>query len=216
MNPFCLDPWEEEFYKEHRKEQNSLFLGRMKEHQYRIIGKVLAHSETLKQVFFEDTLNGNCMKHIAEALKVNKSISELFINKSEISDDAMQYLCEALYVNNKLSELNLLSSTVSERGIKYLSDALKVNGSLTKVDLGSNKSFTERSARYILEALKMNRMIKAINLSGNEMIGELKLEIQALLNENKKEIIVAEERVKKCLKESKEIKRVLCKIIIVT
>ena len=49
-----------------------------------------------------------------------------------------KYVAEALKVNTSLTEINLVHNNIGDEGAKYVAEALKVNTSLTKIILGRN------------------------------------------------------------------------------
>jgi len=108
---------------------------------------------------------------VAEALKYNRRLKELHINRSGIGDGGVLFLCEALKVNQTLTELSLRNNSIRCLGASYLSEALQANKTLVSLDLGGN-FVGDEGIHHISSALKENVCLSSLSLRSNH-IGNL-------------------------------------------
>ena len=78
-----------------------------------------------------DDIGAEGAKYVAEALKVNTSLTEIRLYSNNIGAEGAKYVAEALKVNTSLTEINLAGNNIGDEGAKYVAEALKVNTSLT-------------------------------------------------------------------------------------
>ena len=107
-------------------------------------------------------------KYVAEALKVNTSLTEIGLGWDNIGAEGAKYVAEALKVNTSLTEIHLGSNSIGDEGAKYVAQALKVNTSLTEIHLDYN-DIGDEGAEYVAEALKVNTSLTEIDLSENDI-----------------------------------------------
>ncbi|CAF1592671.1 unnamed protein product, partial [Didymodactylos carnosus] len=88
---------------------------------------------------------------LAEALKVNKTLTTLNLENNEISVRGGEALAEALKVNKTLTTLNLAGNQISDGGGEALAEALKMNKTLTTLDLARNQ-ISVRGGEALAEA----------------------------------------------------------------
>ena len=67
---------------------------------------------------------------IAEAIKVNKTLQELYITNNNISDDGAAAISNALKSNNSLQILGMSWNKITSEGAKSIAKAIKVNTTL--------------------------------------------------------------------------------------
>ncbi|CAF1063913.1 unnamed protein product, partial [Didymodactylos carnosus] len=106
-------------------------------------------------------------KALAEALKVNSTLTQLDLGSNQISDRG-EALAEVLKVNSTLTKLNLYSNQITDRGGKALAEALKVNSTLTQLYLGFNQ-ISDRGGEALAEALKVNNTLTQLDLERNQI-----------------------------------------------
>jgi hypothetical protein len=123
-------------------------------------------------------------KPLAEALKVNKTLTELDLWVNNIGAEGAKALAEALKINSSLTELNLWGNKLGDEGAKALAEAIKVNKGLSKIDLGNN-NISDDGAKALAEAIKVNQSVTVLYLYGNKISYEgarLLAEAQAARN----------------------------------
>ena len=70
---------------------------------------------------------------LADALKVNTTITSILLDGCQIGDEAVQALAAALRVNKTLTTLRLTNQVMGIPGAKALVDALRINTSVTSI-----------------------------------------------------------------------------------
>ena len=102
------------------------------------------------------------------ALKVNTSLTSLFLSFNSIGDEGANSLSEALRVNTSLTSLKLSNNSIGDEGAKSLSEALRLNTSLSSLDLCHN-SIGDEGANSLSEALRVNTSLTFLELSANSI-----------------------------------------------
>ena len=75
---------------------------------------------------------------LAQALRVNTSLSSLELRFDFIGDEGANSLAQALRVNTSLSSLHLSGGFIGNKGANSLAEAVRVKNSLFSLDLGRN------------------------------------------------------------------------------
>ena len=119
---------------------------------------------------------------LAEALKVNGSLTCLDISCNEIGAEGGVAIAEALAVNSSLTSLDLQANNIGAKGGVAIAEALKANGSLTSLNLATNNIGQEGGAA-IAEALKVNSSLTSIDVGGNEITKEAVLALVKVFKE---------------------------------
>jgi hypothetical protein len=106
--------------------------------------------------------------HLAEVLKVNSSIKDIYLASNNIDSTGAITLAEALKVNSSIKNINLSYNKIDSTGIIALAEALKVNSAIKNIYLNYLK--TDWSGIIALaEALKINSTITIIHLASNNI-----------------------------------------------
>ena len=103
---------------------------------------------------------------LAETLKINSTLTELYLYDNAIGDQGANGLAEALKRNSTLTELHLRSNVIGPQGATGIAEALKVNSTLTVLRLNGN-GIGAQGATGLAEALKVNSSLTKLNLDGN-------------------------------------------------
>jgi len=103
---------------------------------------------------------------LAEALKSNRTITNVNLGWNSIGIKGAIALAEALKVNKTIKEINLWHNSIGDEGALALAEALKANNTIEKINLGAN-SIGDEGATAIARALEANKTIKEIILSVN-------------------------------------------------
>jgi hypothetical protein len=107
-------------------------------------------------------------KLIAEALKINKTLTTLNLGGNNIDKDGAELIADALKENKTLTTLNLYHNNIGKDGAKVIADALKVNKTLNTLNLGWNK-IDDDGAKLIAKALETNKTLTTLNLGWNNI-----------------------------------------------
>ncbi|KJE92764.1 TKL/IRAK protein kinase [Capsaspora owczarzaki ATCC 30864] len=103
---------------------------------------------------------------IAEALKLNTTLTTLVLSENQIGDAGAQSIAEALKVNTTLTELRLEFNQIGDAGAQAIAEALKVNTKLGTLYLRQNQ-IGEVGALAIAEALRVNKTLALLYLESN-------------------------------------------------
>ena len=91
---------------------------------------------------------------VAEILKSNTSVTEVkLISNEKIGDEGATALAEALTVNKTVKELFLNACGVGDHGAAAFARALRSNTSLTKISLFSGMRISERAKQLLSDAV---------------------------------------------------------------
>ncbi|KJE91472.1 hypothetical protein CAOG_009567 [Capsaspora owczarzaki ATCC 30864] len=113
---------------------------------------------------------------IAETLKVNKTVVEVALSWNQISDAGARAIAETFKVNTNLRWLILYHNQIGDAGAQAIAEALKVNTNLILLYLSVNR-IGDIGALALAEALKVNKTLTDLTLENN-CIGQVG--IQAL------------------------------------
>jgi len=107
-------------------------------------------------------------KVIAEALKINKTLTKLSLNGNRLYDDQVCAIAEALKHNSTLKTLNLSNTYIQAEGTKSIGKTLEINKTLTKLSYAGNRCYKE-GAKAIAKALKHNSTLITLDLSDSSI-----------------------------------------------
>ena len=111
--------------------------------------------------------NGNERAHLlAQALRVNTSLSSLYLPFNFIDCKGVNSLAQALRVNTSLSSLDLSNNFIGDEGANSLAQALRVNTSLSSLDLSYN-FIGDEGANSLAQALRVNTSLCHLALRQN-------------------------------------------------
>ena len=98
---------------------------------------------------------------IAEALKINTTLTTLLLNNNRINSSETIAIAKALERNSTLTTLNFSYNDVGYHGAKAIAETVKINTTLTLLDLRCC-NIEYHGARAIIEALETNTRIQII------------------------------------------------------
>ncbi|KAF9175333.1 hypothetical protein BGX20_006385 [Mortierella sp. AD010] len=140
----------------------------------KLLAKLIASSnaaniKTLK--LDRSAISQDAIKRLFEALKVNKTITELGMSRSGVNDKSIKYIAKSLTKNMALKELDLSNNRISSQGIEVLCEVLISNQYLTRLCIQSN-NIKAAGARHLATLLTKNRIIRHINVGSNGLGSE--------------------------------------------
>ncbi len=100
---------------------------------------------------------------LCEALRVNKSLTELLSSGNYINGDSAQMLADALKVNTGINKLDLSDNFIRTPGSTALAAALKVNTALVELNLRDNY-IGPTGSNALTTALKINTHLQLVDL----------------------------------------------------
>jgi Ran GTPase-activating protein (RanGAP) involved in mRNA processing and transport len=122
---------------------------------------------------------------LAGALKVNTTVTSIFLNNNSIGAEGASALADALRVNVSVTRIDLDYNVIGAEGASALADALIVNTSVTTIDLGHNAIGAE-GASALVDALKVNTSVTQIDLGDNAIDESNRASVDALIARNKR------------------------------
>ena len=108
---------------------------------------------------------------LAEALRVNTSLSSLNLHSNSIGDKGADSLAMALRINTSLCSLDLSANSICAEGAKSLAQALIDNTSLSSFAFSYNRIGAE-GANSLAQALRVNASLSSLNLSCNSICAQ--------------------------------------------
>ncbi|XP_029071233.1 leucine-rich repeat-containing protein 34 isoform X2 [Monodon monoceros] len=110
--------------------------------------------------------------HLGHMLKENQCLVELHVCKHDMKNCGMKHLCDALYLNRSLRYLDVSCNKITQDGMVCLADVLKKNTTLEVIDLSFNR-IENAGANYLSDTLAShNRTLKALSVVSNNIEGE--------------------------------------------
>ena len=114
--------------------------------------------------------NGLCA--LAQALRVNKSVTKVELGDNNITDVGLTSFFDILSGNDVIKHINLSGNRIGMNGCKVLSRFLKEKTCRLKQLILSKNRLTDRDVKCILEALCDNESLKLLDLSRNYLTGK--------------------------------------------
>jgi hypothetical protein len=115
-----------------------------------------------------EKINAKGAPALADALKVNTSVTTIDLWSNQIGNKNTATLADALKINKSVTAINLYYNGIGVEGASALADALKVNTSLTRINLGYNE-IGDVGASALADALKVNTSLTTIDVIGNRI-----------------------------------------------
>lgn len=141
------------------------------------IADVLRHNCVLRvlninrPVYF--ALQEELSEAMARALKVNRTLEELHLQKCNITDFGVKWLIdEGLVYNNTLKVLDLGCNSISRDGAIKIASLLKTNATLEVIELGCNKVENDGAVAISESLASSNNSLKVLMLRNNNISGE--------------------------------------------
>ena len=100
----------------------------------------------------------------AHALKHNTTLSELWLGRCGLRDEAICELCGGLKWC-KLKKLDLGVNPFGDQGAKGLADVLIDHPTLEELDMWSCKEMSDDGVQYLMDAMISNTRVKMLTLN---------------------------------------------------
>ena len=149
---------------------------------------LLAEALKVNSTLTELTLRANGIgdqgaTRLAEALKENSTLTKLNLGGNDVGDQGATGLAEALKENSTLRELNLRDNCIGAQGATGLAEALEENSTLTELNLDHNRIGCHGATGHA-EALEVNSTLTELNLDGNDIGAQGATGLAEALKEN--------------------------------
>ena len=124
-------------------------------HDATVVAEILKSNTSVKSVDLHSNpkIGDEGAKALAEALKVNATVKELYLTDCGIGDDGAAALAEALRSNTSLTTLSLAACRIGDAGAAALAAALRSNTSLSVLNLERNKGISEQGKQLLRDAV---------------------------------------------------------------
>lgn len=136
-----------------------------------VIAESLKSNQSLTELYLERNKIGASdlgAAAIGEALKINQSLTRLDLHDNQIGDEGAAAIAESLKSNQTLRKLGLQWNKIGASGGAAIANALAINNGLTQLELAGNQ-IGDEGAADIAEALKSNNTLTQLNLSSNQI-----------------------------------------------
>ena len=147
----------------------TLDLGKNKLHDIDIISTLcnsLHHNKTLKELYLNRShLHPEHMLLLGQALSNNNTLSVLDVSDNNIGPDACQYLADVR--NISLSVLIMNHNNIGVN-VYHISKLLRHNKSIRFIDLGSNR-IKDDGVNKLVKCLKSNAILQQLDLNNNNI-----------------------------------------------
>ena len=131
--------------------------------------KALTFNSTVRNLkFCEGILNIVGMNLLTATLRVNTSISSLYLRCNSIRDEGANSLAQTLGENASLTSLDLGHNLIGAEGVNSLAQALRVNTSLSSLAMSFN-SIGDEGAHSLAQALRENISLSSLDLRCNSI-----------------------------------------------
>ena len=135
--------------------------------QAKASGDALMVNASLRMLNLHDNPVSAGVVQIAESLKHNHSLLEIYLGRCSIAEKGCKAIGDALMVNRTLQLLDLHDNPIST-SVAHIAESLKHNCSLLEINLG-NCDIPGRGAKAIGDALIVNKSLQVLDLSGNRI-----------------------------------------------
>ena len=103
---------------------------------------------------------------ISDCLYQNKTLKELTISKTKITDKEAGKLAKAIKMHKNLQVADISHNIITDNGILNIIDCVKNNWVLCKLNLSNNK-ITDEGAKRLAKAIQVNKRLQELNVSKN-------------------------------------------------
>ena len=86
---------------------------------------------------------------IANALKTNRTITKLSLNRANITDEVVTIIMDAMKHNEKLTSIELAGNRIGEKGGATILEMLKANSKISRVELWPGNHMSGQLVRQI-------------------------------------------------------------------
>ena len=133
-----------------------------------VVAEAIRVNSTLTELSLENKAIGDAgAAALAEAIQTNSTLTVLKLPYNKISEAGAAALAEAIQTNSTLTVLKLPYNKISDAGAAALAEAIQTNSTLTKLSLSHNK-IAEAGATALAEAIQTNSTLTKLNLFANE------------------------------------------------
>ena len=149
-----------------------------------VLAEALKTNTTLTELYLPgNNRDAERVAALAAALQTNTTLTELDLSDNNLDAEGVAALAAALQTNTTLTKLNLSDDNLDAEGVAALAAALRTNTTLTKLNLSDNNLDAEGVAA-LAAALRTNTTLTKLNLSNNNLDAEGVAALAAALQTN--------------------------------
>jgi len=134
---------------------------------------VLTQNQSLKSVILNRpvlfTHQEEGIVHLGKMLTVNNHLTELHLEKFDLTDFGVQRLCDGLKTNYSLKYLNISCNRLSRDGALILANLLKQNTALKVLDISRNRIQNEGIIEIASVLKKCNTNLQVLSVRYNQI-----------------------------------------------
>ena len=121
---------------------------------FSVLAEQLKNNATLEQLWLlKCGLNSQSAESLAEALTTNRHLNLLSVSNNALCDDGIRHLAHALRINQGLQHLYLQSCGMTDVGLECLAHSLQHNKALTRLNLSNYAQNQNRLTEKIVPIL---------------------------------------------------------------
>ena len=159
-----------------------------------ILADSLKDNKTLEKLSLYDNEAGdNGIYFLAKALSIyNRNLKKLDLGKNKITDEAVKHLAQMLKVNKTLALLYLTQNEITDGGVFILADTIQnYNTTLELLHLSENKLLTDLSVNPLVSMIEHNQSLKDFRICDCNLsaTGKERLKMLQPLKENFKILV---------------------------
>jgi Ran GTPase-activating protein (RanGAP) involved in mRNA processing and transport len=143
------------------------------------------NSTSITRLNLESNKFTQCCAKAFSDLANNSKLQHLNLSgNTDFGDAGASAIAEGLKGNEHLQELYLHLCTIGNEGVSQLAIALRANTSLTDLRLGGNHDIGDYAADYLAEALRKNTTLTQLTLSGSQITNKGAKKFAGMLSHN--------------------------------
>jgi Ran GTPase-activating protein (RanGAP) involved in mRNA processing and transport len=133
------------------------------------------------------TLQEEHTVHLGRMLRVNTSLTEIYLGKHKMRDEGVRQLVSFLLENKTLRVLDLRCNELGVAGAQHLANLLVDDCQIRKLNLENNRIGEKGhvgGAKALAQALTQNKMLTHLNLNTNGLCGDALQQLADGLSQN--------------------------------
>jgi hypothetical protein len=144
--------------------------------------QALSVNRSLKELYLNDNeIGDDGVEALAASVKNHESLSVIDLSGNKMSDKGAAALASAIPNSHELDSLMLSRNSINDEGAAALASLLEHNPTICRVQLQGN-NISDKGVAALAQALKANKSVTELDLSSNNVGNAGALEIRKLLD----------------------------------
>jgi Ran GTPase-activating protein (RanGAP) involved in mRNA processing and transport len=130
-----------------------------------ILADALKNNNTLQQLsLYDNDISDDSVYSLAKVLSIkNNKLNVLNLGNNRITNQGMKHLAQMIRTNRTLTDLYLQQNAISDEGVQILANAIENhNATIEYLSLESNKLLTDLSVDFLLQMIRNHRSLKRL------------------------------------------------------